>query len=129
MRRTMNTNYYTETILANTKMDVAKVLAKLDKARGEFDNLEFKASEVGLKGAQMKVLLNLGVVSVIGKDTVWFQIDEDTMKKDTVNVYIYDTDTSKILEEIKALKVRKIESELEYHKSRIEELLIQLAQM
>ena len=122
MRRTMNTNNYTLGKVAESKMDWSKVIAILEEARGIFDSLEFKASEVGLKGAQMRVLMDYNVVKVIRTEDCWFQIDEDTMKKGSVNVYVFDTEVSDLLAQVKEIKRRKLLEEIERHKVQIAEL-------
>lgn len=122
MRRTMNTNNYRLRQIAESKMDWSKVIAILEEARGIFDSLEFKASEVGLKGAQMRVLRGYNVVKVIRTEDCWFQIDEDTMKKGSVNVYVFDTEVSELLEQVKEMKRRKLLEEIDRHKEQIAEL-------
>ena len=122
MRKTMNTNNYTLGKIAESKMDWSKVIAILEEARGIFDSLEFKASEVGLKGAQMRVLMDYNVVKVIRTEDCWFQIDEDTMKKGSVNVYVFDTEVSDLLAQVKEIKRRKLLEEIERHKVQIAEL-------
>ena len=122
MRRVMNTNNYRLGQIAESKMDWSKVIGILEEARGIFDSLEFKASEVGLKGAQMRVLMDYNVVKVIRTEDCWFQIDEDTMKKGSVNVYIFDTEVSDLLAQVKEMKRRKLLEEIERHKVQIAEL-------
>lgn len=122
MRRTMNTNNYTLGKIAESKMDWSKVIAILEEARGIFDSLEFKASEVGLKGAQMRVLMDYNVVKVIRTEDCWFQIDEDTMKKGSVNVYVFDTEVSDLLAQVKEMKRRKLLEEIKWHNEQIVEL-------
>ena len=122
MRRTMNTNNYRLGQIAESKMDWSKVIGILEEARGIFDSLEFKASEVGLKGAQMRVLMDYNVVKVIRTEDCWFQIDEDTMKKGSVNVYVFDTEVSDLLAQVKEVKRRKLLEEIERHKEQIIEL-------
>lgn len=122
MRRTMNTNNCTLGQIAESKMDWSKVIGILEEARGIFDSLEFKASEVGLKGSQMRVLMDYNVVKVIRTEDCWFQIDEDTMKKGSVNVYIFDTEVSELLEQVKEMKRRKLLEEIDRHKEQITEL-------
>ena len=122
MRRTMNTNNYKLGQIAESKMDWSKVIGILEEARGIFDSLEFKASEVGLKGAQMRVLMDYNVVKVIRTEECWFKIDEDTMKKGSVNVYVFDTEVSDLLAQVKEMKRRKLLEEIERHKEQIAEL-------
>ena len=122
MRRTMNTNNYRLGQIAKSKMDWSKVIGILEEARGIFDSLEFKASEVGLKGSQMRVLMDYNVVKVIRTEDCWFQIDEDTMKKGSVNVYIFYTQVSDLLAQVKEMKRRKLLEEIERHKVQIAEL-------
>ena len=122
MRRTMNTNNYRLRQIAESKMDWSKVIGILEEARGTFDSLEFKASEVGLKGAQMRVLMDYNVVKVIRTEDCWFQIDEDTMKKGSVNVYVFDTEVSDLLKQVKKVKRRKLLEEIERHTEQITEL-------
>ena len=122
MRRTMNTNNYTLGKIAESKMDWSKVIAILEEARGILDSLEFKASEVGLKGAQMRVLMDYNVVKVIRTEDCWFQIDEDTMKKGSVNVYVFDTEVSDLLAQVKEMKRRKLLEEIKWHNEQIVEL-------
>lgn len=122
MRRTMNADNYRLGQIAESKMDWSKVIGILEEARGIFDSLEFKASEVGLKGAQMRVLMDYNVVKVIRTEDCWFQIDEDTMKKGSVNVYIFDTEVSDLLAQVKEMKRKKLLEEIERHKVQITEL-------
>lgn len=122
MRKTMNTNNYTLGKIAESKMDWSKVIGILEEARGIFDSLEFKASEVGLKGAQMRVLMDYNVVKVIRTEDCWFQIDEDTMKKGSVNVYVFDTEVSDLLAQVKEMKRRKLLEEIKWHNEQIVEL-------
>ena len=122
MRRTMNTNNYRLGQIAKSKLEWSKVIGILEEARGIFDSLEFKASEVGLKGSQMRVLMDYNVVKVIRTEDCWFQIDEDTMKKGSVNVYIFDTEVSDLLAQVKEMKRRKLLEEIERHKVQIAEL-------
>ena len=122
MRRTMNTNNYKLGQIAESKMDWSKVIGILEEARGLFDSLEFKASEVGLKGAQMRVLMDYNVVKVIRTEDCWFQIDEDTMKKGSVNVYVFDTEVSDLLAQVKKIKRKKLLEEIERHTEQIAEL-------
>lgn len=122
MRRTMNTNNYRLGKIAKSKMDWLKVIGILEKARGTFDSLEFKASEVGLKGAQMRILMDYNVVKVIRTEDCWFQIDEGTMKKGSVNVYVFDTEVSDLLAQVKEMKRRKLLEEIEQHEEQIAEL-------
>ena len=122
MRRTMNTNNYRLGQIAESKMDWSKVIGILEEARGIFDSLEFKASEVGLKGAQMRVLRAYNVVKVIRTEDCWFQIDEDTMKKGSVNVYVFDTEVSDLLAQVKEMKRRKLLEEIKWHNEQIVEL-------
>lgn len=122
MRRTMNTNNYKLGQIAESKMDWSKVIGILEEARGIFDSLEFKASEVGLKGAQMRVLMDYNVVKVIRTEDCWFQIDEDTMKKGSVNVYVFDTEVSDLLAQVKKIKRRKLLEKIERHTEQITEL-------
>ena len=122
MRRTMNTNNYRLEQIAESKMDWSKVIGILEEARGIFDSLEFKASEVGLKGAQMRVLMDYNVVKVIRTEDCWFQIDEDTMKKGSVNVYVFDTEVSDLLAQVKEMKRRKLLEEIKWHNEQIVEL-------
>ena len=122
MRKTMNTNNYKLGKIAESKMDWSKVIGILEEARGIFDSLEFKASEVGLKGAQMRVLMDYNVVKVIRTEDCWFQIDEDTMKKGSVNVYVFDTEVSDLLAQVKEMKRRKLLEEIKWHNEQIVEL-------
>ena len=122
MRRAMNTNNYRLGQIAESKMDWSKVIGILEEARGIFDSLEFKASEVGLKGAQMRVLMDYNVVKVIRTEDCWFQIDEDTMKKGSVNVYVFDTEVSDLLAQVKEMKRRKLLEEIKWHNEQIVEL-------
>lgn len=122
MRRIMNTNNYRLGQIAESKMDWSKVIGILEEARGVFDSLEFKASEVGLKGSQMRVLMDYNVVKVIRTEDCWFQINEDTMKKGSVNVYVFDTEVSDLLAQVKEIKRRKLLEEIERHKVQITEL-------
>ena len=122
MRRTMNTNNYKLRKIVESKMDWSKVIGILEEARGTFDSLEFKASEVGLKGAQMRVLMDYNVVKVIRTEDCWFQIDEDTMKKGSVNVYVFDTEVSDLFAHVKEIKRRNLLEEIERHKVQIAEL-------
>ena len=122
MRRTMNTNNYRLRKIVESEMDWSKVIGILEEARGTFDSLEFKASEVGLKGAQMRVLMEYNVVKVIRTEDCWFQIDEDTMKKGSVNVYVFDTEVSDLLAQVKKIKRRNLLEEIERHKVQIAEL-------
>lgn len=122
MRRVMNTNNYKLGMIAESKMDWSKVIGILEEARGIFDSLEFKASEVGLKGAQMRVLMDYNVVKVIRTEDCWFQIDDDTMKKGSVNVYVFDTEVSDLLAQVKEVKRRKLLEEIERHDEKIAEL-------
>ena len=122
MRRTMNTNNYKLRKIVESKMDWSKVIGILEEARGTFDNLEFKASEVGLKGAQMRVLMDYNIVKVIRTEDCWFQIDEDTMKKGSVNVYVFDTEVSDLFAHVKEIKRRNLLEEIERHKVQIAEL-------
>src|SRR5574344_2129140 len=122
MRRTMNADNYRLGQIAESKMDWSKVIGILEEARGIFDSLEFKASEVGLKGAQMRVLMDYNVVKVIRTEDCWFQIDEDTMKKGSVNVYVFDTEVSDLLAQVKEVKRRKLLEEIERYDEKIAEL-------
>ena len=122
MRRTMNTNNYKLGQIAESKMDWSKIIGILEEARGIFDSLEFKASEVGLKGAQMRVLMDYNVVKVIRTEDCWFQIDEDTMKKGSVNVYVFDTEVSDLLAQVKEIKRRKLLEKIERYDEQIAEL-------
>ena len=122
MRRTMSTNNYKLGQIAKSKMDWSKVIGILEEARGIFDTLEFKASEVGLKGAQMRVLMDYNVVKVIRTEVCWFQIAEDTMKKGSVNVYMFDTEVSGLLAKVKKMKRRELLEKIERHKVQIAEL-------
>ena len=122
MRRTMNTNNYKLGQIAESKMDWSKIIGILEEARGIFDSLEFKASEVGLKGAQMRVLMDYNVVKVIRTEDCWFQIDEDTMKKGSVNVYVFDTEVSDLLTQVKEIKRRKLLEKIERYDEQIAEL-------
>ena len=122
MRRTMNTNNYKLRKIVESKMDWSKVIGILEEARGTFDSLEFKASEVGLKGAQMRVLMDYNIVKVIRTEDCWFQIDEDTMKKGSVNVYVFDTEVSDLFAHVKEIKRRNLLEEIERHKVQIAEL-------
>lgn len=122
MRRTMNINYFTLGQITNSKMDWPKVIAILEEARGIFDNLEFKASEVGLKGAQMRVLMDCHVVKVVRTEECWFKVDEDTMKKGSVNVYAFDTDVSDLLAQAKEMKREQLLAQIEHRKEQIAEL-------
>lgn len=122
MRRIMNTNNYRLGQIAESKMDWSKVIGILEEARGLFDSLEFKASEVGLKGAQMRVLMDYNVVKVIRTEDCWFQIDEDTMKKGSVNVYVFDTEISDLLAQVKEIKRRKLLEKIERLDEQIAEL-------
>lgn len=122
MRRTMNTNNYRLGQIAESKMDWSKVIGILEEARGTFDSLEFKASEVGLNGAQMRVLMDYNVVKVIRTEDCWFQIDEDTMKKGSVNVYVFDTEVSDLLAQVKKMKRKKLLEKIERLDEQIAEL-------
>lgn len=122
MRRTMYTDNYKLGKIAESKMNWSKVIGILEEARGIFDSLEFKASEVGLKGAQMRVLMDYNVVKVIRTEDCWFQIDEDTMKKGSVNVYVFDTEVSDLLAQVKKIKRKKLLDEIEQHTEQIAEL-------
>ena len=122
MRRTMNTNNYKLRKIVESKIDWSKVIGILEEARGTFDSLEFKASEVGLKGAQMRVLMDYNIVKVIRTEDCWFQIDEDTMKKGSVNVYVFDTEVSDLFAHVKEIKRRNLLEEIERHKVQIAEL-------
>lgn len=129
MRRIMNTNRWTVSQIMNSKMDWNKVIGILENARGVFDNLEFKASEVGLKGAQMSVLMSMGVVKVIRTEECWFKIDEDTMKRGSVNVYSFDVDVSELMNEVRKEKRKQICEEIEMLEARIYELTNELNRM
>lgn len=122
MRRTMNIHNYTLHKIAESKMDWSKVITILEEARGDYDNLEFKASEVGLKGAQMNVLTQYHIVKVVRTEESWFKVDENTMKKGSVNVYMFDTDVSDLLAQIKEIKRRELLQGIQYHKGQIAEL-------
>lgn len=129
MRRTMNISNSTMNKISKSKIDWNKVLGALEEARGIFDNLEFKASEVGLKGAQVSALQNYGIIKVIRTEEVWFKIDEDTMKKGSVNVYVFDTDVSELMAEIKSHKIKELYKRIEAHEQAIAELRARIAQM
>ena len=118
----MNTNNYTIGRIADSKMDWSKVIAILEEARGIFDNLEFKASEIGLKGAQMRVLMRYNVVKVVRTEECWFKVDEDTMKKGSVNVYMFDTEVSDLLAQVKEMKRKKLLEAIKFHEEEIAEL-------
>lgn len=122
MRRTMNANEWTIIQIAMSKMDWDNVIGILENARGNFDNLEFKASEVGLKGAQMRTLVDKKIVKVVRTEECWFKINEDTMKKGSVNVYSFDVDVSELMNEVHNFKKREICREIAKLEARICEL-------
>ena len=129
MRRTMNTNGWTISQIMNSKMDWNKVLGILENARGNFDNLEFKASEVGLKGPQMRVLMDMRVVKVVRTEECWFKVDEDTMKRGSVNVYSFDVEVSELMNEVRKAKRKEICEEIASLEARIYELTNELNKM
>ena len=129
MRRTMNVNEWTVSQIMNSKMDWDNVLNILENTRGNSDNLEFKASEVGLKGAQMRVLMDMRIVKVVRTEECWFKIDEDTMKRGSVNVYSFDVEVSELMDEIRKEKRKKIYEEIAKLKARIYELTNELNEM
>lgn len=126
MRRTMNTNNYTLAQISRSKMDLAKVLNTLENARGDSDSLDFKAADLGLYGSQLGALVGYHIIEVVGKETYWFPLNDDTMKKASVNIYRFDTDVSNLLNSVRDFKAKEITKKIKNYKKMIKKLQIKL---
>lgn len=85
-------------------------------------NTSFVASEVGVAGATLKSLCEMGLLKVVGTRETWFKIDEDTMKRQFVNVYEFKMLPSRFIAEVRQCILRGIETEMLCLTSKIQAL-------
>lgn len=119
MRRTMDASNWIIAKMVYSKMDWIGILTTLENARGNLESIQFKASDMGLKGSQLHWLMNYGVIRDIGTEEYYMQTDKGTIKC-SVNVYTFDSDIACLLNKIKEIKHIMWLEEIEYHKYEIE---------
>ena len=85
------------------------------------DKVQFKAKELGLNGTTLSRLAYYNFLEIVGKEECWYQIDEDTMKRGEVNVYLFDPALvpDDIFERIRDEKVNKVERRIERLKAQL----------
>lgn len=109
MRRTIAMPKWRLEKMSESKVDFKNAFATLEKFRGSADSFEFKASDVGLSGATLKVLCDFGYVRIIDSVEIWYRVNDDTMKRGYANVYSFDTDVSNVYNQVRDYKISQLE--------------------
>lgn len=116
--------------LVDSKMNVSMVLGAIIKARGDKNTLVFRGRDVGLKGAQLRCLVGLDIIRVIGKENIEVYIGGNRVTKQ-INVYEFNSDITSLLTdienrkaEIKQQKLNNIEGQIAQLQAKLERLEI-----
>jgi len=116
--------------LVDSKMNVSMVLGAIVKARGDKNTLIFRGRDVGLKGAQLRSLVNLDIIKIVGKEDIEVYICGNRVIKQ-INVYEFDSDIASLLTdienrkaEIKEQKLRNIDGQIAQLQTKLERLEI-----
>lgn len=129
MRRTFNPTNHQIADIISSKIKFTKVLTILDKVRGDADSLEFSASEVGLSGPTLSRMACYGILSIVRVEDCWYQIDDDTMKKGSKNIYCYNINSKDVLSIVNMYKKSSLEQEIEYLQRVLADKISELAEM
>lgn len=84
--------------------------------------MKFTASDVNVAGATLTSLCKMGLLKVVGTKETWFKIDEDTMKRQFVNVYEFRMLPSQFIAEVRQCILRGIETDMLCVTSKIQAL-------
>lgn len=84
-------------------------------------SIKFKAKDIGLDGRTLAKLADYRIVSIVDKEDCWYQVDEDTMKRGKVNIYLFKASevTPDFYERVRQLKVDKVERRIERLKKQL----------
>lgn len=85
------------------------------------DSIKFKAKDIGINGRTLTHLANLGILHIVEKEDCWYQVDEDTMKRGEVNIYLFRVSevTPDFYEQVRQIKVDKVEKRIERLKKQL----------
>jgi hypothetical protein len=85
------------------------------------DSIKFKAKDVDINGRILTNLADKGILRIVEKEDCWYQVDEDTMKRGKVNVYLFRASeiTPDFYEQVRQIKVDKVEKRIERLKKQL----------
>lgn len=118
--------------------DILKdALDKLEKYRKtSFLSRPFIASEVNINGSTLGSLCRMGLIKKVGERKVWRQINEDTMKLQSVNEYLMFRDIDYFKSEVNKWVARHYAERIAYLEYTIKEaneemqkILLEMAEM
>lgn len=118
--------------------DILKdALDKLEKYRKtSFLSKPFIASEVEVNGATLGSLCRMGLIKKVGEKKVWCQINEDTMKLQSVNEYLivrdidyFKTEVNKWVARYYAERIERIENILKDANAEMQKILLEMAEL
>lgn len=84
--------------------------------------VKFTASDVDVAGATLMSLCKMGLLKVVGTKETWVKINEDTMKKQNVNIYEFKMLPSQFIAEVRKNILREIENEMFFVTEKIQTL-------
>lgn len=118
--------------------DILKdALDKLDLYRKtSFLSKPFIASEVNINGSTLGSLCRMGLIKKVGERKVWCQINEDTMKLQSVNEYLIFRDIDYFKSEVNkwvtrhyAEKIAYLENTIKEANEKMQKVLREMAEM
>lgn len=118
--------------------DILKdALDKLEKYRKtSFLSKPFIASEVEVNGATLGSLCRMGLIKKVGEKKVWCQINEDTMKLQSVNEYLivreidyFKTEVNKWVARHYADKIACLEHNIKIANEEMQKVLREMAEI
>lgn len=85
------------------------------------DAIKFKAKDIGIDGRTLTKLADHGIVGIVDKEDCWYQVDEDTMKRGKINIYLFRVSevTPTFYEQVRQIKVDKVEKRIERLKKQL----------
>ena len=96
--------------MAKSKVNFVKVLTKLINERGYAPKLVFKAKDLDFSGSLCASLVDYGFLKVDRVEDCWYKINDDTMKRGSVSVYVFSMTLDEVNTVIESLKKYKVET-------------------
>lgn len=118
--------------------DILKdALDKLENYRKtSFLSKPFVASEVNVNGSTLGSLCRMGLIKKIGEKKVWCQINEDTMKLQSVNEYLivreidyFKSEVNKWVARYYAERIERIENIVKDANAEMQDILLEMAEI
>lgn len=101
--------------MAKSKVNFARVLTKLINERGYAPKLVFKAKDLDFSGSLCASLVEYGFLKVDRVEECWYKINDDTMKRGSVNVYVFSmtsNEVNTVMESLRRYKVETVEERI-----------------